>query len=106
MYRKYWSGLRVRAGVHTGLSDIRHDEVTKRYDYYGSTSNTAARTESVAHGGQVLLTGAAYMALSAAERAGIDVTALGPVELRGVPQPVEMYQLNAVPGGHLISCGW
>ncbi|KAH9600962.1 Leucine-binding protein domain [Trypanosoma melophagium] len=98
VYRQYWNGLRVRAGMHTGLADIRHDEVTKGYDYYGSTSNTAARTESVANGGQVLLTRAAYMALSTAEREQVDVTALGPVALRGVPKPVEMYQLDAVPG--------
>ncbi|CCD19111.1 Adenylate and Guanylate cyclase catalytic domain [Trypanosoma vivax] len=98
VYRQLWSGLRVRAGVHTGLCDIRHDEVTKGYDYYGGTSNMAARTESVAHGGQVLLTRAAYMALTADERARLDVTPLGAVPLRGVPEPVEMYQLNAVPG--------
>ncbi|ORC86660.1 receptor-type adenylate cyclase, partial [Trypanosoma theileri] len=98
VYRQYWNGLRVRVGVHTGLADIRHDEVTKGYDYYGSTSNTAARTESVANGGQVLLTRAAYMALSTAEREQLDVTALGAVALRGVPKPVEMYQLDAVPG--------
>ncbi|EKF33309.1 receptor-type adenylate cyclase, putative, partial [Trypanosoma cruzi marinkellei] len=87
-----------RVGVHTGLSDIRHDEVTKGYDYYGGTSNMAARTESVGNGGQVLLTRAAYMALSAAEREQVEVTALGGVALRGVPVPVEMYQLDAVPG--------
>ncbi|KEG05828.1 putative receptor-type adenylate cyclase, partial [Trypanosoma grayi] len=89
---------RVRVGVHTGLCDIRQDEVTKGYDYYGWTSNTAARTESVGNGGQVLLTGAAYVYLSTAEREQLDVTALGGVALRGVPVPVEMYQLNAVPG--------
>ncbi|KEG13507.1 adenylyl cyclase [Trypanosoma grayi] len=98
VYRAYWNGLRVRVGVHTGLCDIRHDEVTKGYDYYGRTSNTASRTESVGNGGQVLLTGAAYLALSTAEREQLDVTALGGVALRGVPVPVEMYQLNAVPG--------
>nr|CCC50113.1 putative receptor-type adenylate cyclase [Trypanosoma vivax Y486] len=98
VYKHMWSGLRVRAGVHTGLCDIRHDEVTKGYDYYGGTANLAARTESVAHGGQVLLTHAAYMALSTSEREQLDVTPLGPVPLRGVPKPVKMYQLNAVPG--------
>ncbi|PWV07785.1 putative receptor-type adenylate cyclase [Trypanosoma cruzi] len=98
VYRQYWNGLRVRVGVHTGLCDIRHDEVTKGYDYYGGTSNTAARTESVGNGGQVLLTRAAYFALSTAEREQVEVTALGAVALRGVPKPVEMYQLDAVPG--------
>ncbi|KAH8609217.1 Adenylate and Guanylate cyclase catalytic domain [Trypanosoma vivax] len=98
VYQQLWNGLRVRAGVHTGLCDIRHDEVTKGYDYYGGTSNMAARTESVAHGGQVLLTRATYMGLTASERQRLDVTPLGAVPLRGVPKPVEMYQLNVVPG--------
>ncbi|CCD13049.1 unnamed protein product [Trypanosoma congolense IL3000] len=98
VYRELWSGLRVRIGIHTGLCDIRHDEVTKGYDYYGRTPNMGARTESIANGGQVLLTHAAYMALSAAERDEFDVTSLGAVSLRGVPEPVEMFQLNAVPG--------
>ncbi|ORC83529.1 putative receptor-type adenylate cyclase [Trypanosoma theileri] len=44
------------------------------------------------------MTRAAYMALSTAEREQLDVTALGAVAPRGVPKPVEMYQLDAVPG--------
>ncbi|CCD12781.1 unnamed protein product [Trypanosoma congolense IL3000] len=98
VYRELWNGLRVRVGIHTGLCDIRHDEVTKGYDYYGRTSNMAARTESVANGGQVLLTRAAYLALSTVEREHVSVTSLGAIALRGVPDPVEMYQLDAVPG--------
>ncbi|RNF02680.1 adenylyl cyclase [Trypanosoma conorhini] len=38
------------------------------------------------------------MALSTAERGQVEVSALGAVALRGVPRPVEMYQLDAVPG--------
>ncbi|AAZ11036.1 receptor-type adenylate cyclase GRESAG 4, putative [Trypanosoma brucei brucei TREU927] len=98
VYRQLWNGLRVRVGIHTGLCDIRHDEVTKGYDYYGRTSNMAARTESVGNGGQVLMTRSTYLSLSGKEREQINVTPLGDVPLRGVPKPVEMYQLNAVPG--------
>ncbi|AAZ13549.1 receptor-type adenylate cyclase GRESAG 4, putative [Trypanosoma brucei brucei TREU927] len=98
VYSRLWNGLRVRVGIHTGLCDIRHDEVTKGYDFYGRTSNMAARTESIANGGQVLLTRSTYLSLSTSEREQLNVTALGDVPLRGVPKPVEMYQLNAVPG--------
>ncbi|CBH13844.1 receptor-type adenylate cyclase GRESAG 4,putative [Trypanosoma brucei gambiense DAL972] len=97
VYSRLWNGLRVRVGIHTGLCDIRHDEVTKGYDYYGRTSNMAARTGSVANGGQVLLTRSTYLAVTGGEREQLNVTALGDVPLRGVPKPVEMYQLNAVP---------
>ncbi|TPP55146.1 Adenylate and Guanylate cyclase catalytic domain family protein [Leishmania donovani] len=72
--------------------------VTRGYDYYGDTSNMAARTEAVANGGQVVATEAAWWALSNDERAGIAHTAMGPQGLRGVPFAVEMFQLNAVPG--------
>ncbi|CAG9572235.1 receptor-type adenylate cyclase a [Leishmania major strain Friedlin] len=97
-YAALWRGLRVRMGIHTGLTDIRYDEVTKGYDYYGDTPNMAARTEAVANGGQVLATEATWWALSNDERAGTAHTVMGPQGLRGVPFAVEMFQLNAVPG--------
>lgn len=93
-----WSGLRIRIGVHTGIADIRYDEITKGYDYYGSTSNTAARTEGLGAGGQVLLTEFTYAALSEEQRAQIEVLNLGQQCLRGVPEPLEMYELVVIPG--------
>ncbi|KAK7199350.1 receptor-type adenylate cyclase [Novymonas esmeraldas] len=97
-YEGLWRGLRVRMGLHTGLSDIRYDEVTKGYDYYGDTSNMAARTEAVANGGQVVATESTWWALSRVERAELSHTVMGPQGLRGVPYAVGMYQLNPVPG--------
>ncbi|KAK7199223.1 receptor-type adenylate cyclase [Novymonas esmeraldas] len=97
-YEGLWRGLRVRMGLHTGLSDIRYDEVTKGYDYYGDTSNMAARTEAVANGGQVVATETTWWALSDPERDAVSHTVMGPQGLRGVPHAVGMYQLNPVPG--------
>ncbi|AIN97049.2 receptor-type adenylate cyclase [Leishmania panamensis] len=97
-YAAVWCGLRVRVGVHTGLCDIRYDEVTKGYDYYGDTPNMAARTEAIANGGQVVATETAWWALSNEERAGAAHTAMGRQGLRGVPFAVEMFQVDAVPG--------
>eukprot|EP00744_Colponema_vietnamica_P003364 GILI01005169.1.p1 GENE.GILI01005169.1~~GILI01005169.1.p1 ORF type:complete len:923 (-),score=197.45 GILI01005169.1:856-3222(-) len=51
-----WRGLRVRCGINTAFGEIQRDEVADSYDYYGTVANTAARVESVAHGGQVVLT--------------------------------------------------
>ncbi|EPY25002.1 receptor-type adenylate cyclase A [Strigomonas culicis] len=93
-----WNGLRVRIGIHTGLADIREDETTHGFDYYGDTSNLAARTEAIGNGGQVLLTDAAWYALSETERASLTVKDLGLQALRGVPHPVNMFQLECVPG--------
>ncbi|CCW71393.1 unnamed protein product [Phytomonas sp. Hart1] len=97
-YGALWNGLRIRIGIHTGLSDIRHDIVTGGIDYYGETSNMAARTEAIGNGGQILLTEWAWWSLSHSERASFQCESLGPQKLRGVPCSVEVYQLNSVPG--------
>ena len=49
-------GIRVRMGIHYGAVEAVYDEVSKGYDYYGDTVNTAARVESVGFGGQILIT--------------------------------------------------
>ncbi|CAD2221771.1 hypothetical protein AGDE_09234 [Angomonas deanei] len=97
-YGAMWNGIRVRVGIHTGLSDIRCDDVTGGYDYYGETSNMAARTEAIGNGGQVVMTESTWWALSRSERDELDYKNMGPQGLRGVPYAVVMYQLNAVPG--------
>jgi class 3 adenylate cyclase/basic membrane lipoprotein Med (substrate-binding protein (PBP1-ABC) superfamily) len=58
-----WNGLRVRVGIAYGMCDGHKDPVTAGWDYFGTTVNTSARVESVAHGGQVLITAPAYQAL-------------------------------------------
>ncbi|CAG9583854.1 receptor-type adenylate cyclase a-like protein [Leishmania major strain Friedlin] len=93
-----WSGLRVRAGVHYGLVEVRFDNVTKGYDYYGNVVNTAARTESVSCGGQVICTSSVVKALTEEEQGMVQFVALGPHQLRGVAEPIEMYELRTVPG--------
>ncbi|TPP48439.1 Adenylate and Guanylate cyclase catalytic domain family protein [Leishmania donovani] len=89
-----WSGLRVRAGVHRGLAEVRFDDVTKGYDYYGNVVNTAARTESVSCGGQVICTSSVVEALTEEEQGTVQFVALGPHQLRGVAEPIEMYELR------------
>ncbi|CAD2221767.1 Adenylate and Guanylate cyclase catalytic domain containing protein, putative [Angomonas deanei] len=98
VYSALWNGLRVRVGIHTGLSDIRCDDVTGGYDYYGETSNMAARTEAIGNGGQVVMTESTWWALSDAEREQLRCTNLNSQALRGVPFNVEMYQLDSVEG--------
>jgi hypothetical protein len=91
-----WNGLRVRAGIHWGITDIRFDETTRGYDYYGTTTNVAARTESQASGGQILLTAAAVAALNADLRS--QVVSTGFATLRGVEEPVELFECPVVVG--------
>ncbi|KAG5464159.1 hypothetical protein LSCM1_00339 [Leishmania martiniquensis] len=93
-----WNGLRVRAGIHRGLAEVRFDEVTKGYDYYGNTVNIAARTESISCGGQVICTSSVVEALTEEEQKSIQLLALGAHQLRGVAEPIEMYEMCTVPG--------
>eukprot|EP00796_Vickermania_ingenoplastis_P007401 gene7401-5212_t len=101
-YKKKWNGLRVRIGIHTGMCDIRFDEVTKGFDYYGDTVNIAARTEATAMGGQILMTKSVWDILSeSGGEAGVQSLTIGDAGarvLRGVPMPVQMYEVEAVPG--------
>ncbi|EPY27366.1 hypothetical protein STCU_05787 [Strigomonas culicis] len=96
-----WNGLRVRVGVHTGVCECRYDQVMKGYDYYGDAVNTAARTESLGCGGQVLLTEATRAALTEEQLALTPMTPLGPQYLRGVSGTIDLYQLDTV-GGRLF----
>jgi class 3 adenylate cyclase len=84
-------GLRVRIGMHTGVPEVVFDEVSKGYDYYGSDVNLAARIESVASGGQILVSNS----VAAHVMAELKV-ALGPstkVQLRGFAEAVEVVHL-------------
>eukprot|EP00758_Cryptobia_borreli_P017941 Tbor_TRINITY_DN6237_c7_g2::TRINITY_DN6237_c7_g2_i2::g.2289::m.2289 len=88
-YSKLWNGIRVRIGINTGFGDIKKDETTGAYDYYGTVVNTAARVEAAGHGGQVLMTRATYdAALKDSPDLSQRVTELGSVDLRGLSEPV------------------
>eukprot|EP00668_Euglena_longa_P022616 GGOE01028173.1.p1 GENE.GGOE01028173.1~~GGOE01028173.1.p1 ORF type:complete len:1194 (-),score=380.68 GGOE01028173.1:340-3654(-) len=96
--RSCWNGLRVRVGIHYGLGDIQLDPVTKGYDYYGTVVNTAARIESICHGGQVGVSQEVYEAVreSLPDVVWAD---LGPQPLRGLTEPIRLHQ--ALPAGPL-----
>jgi class 3 adenylate cyclase len=89
-----WNGLRVRTGIHTGEADIVFDEVAKGYDYYGPMVNAAARVEATACGGQIHATAATIHALTTAQtQVDAEIVAVGTHELRGVPDPTELYDV-------------
>eukprot|EP00668_Euglena_longa_P028658 GGOE01035949.1.p1 GENE.GGOE01035949.1~~GGOE01035949.1.p1 ORF type:complete len:743 (-),score=255.83 GGOE01035949.1:430-2553(-) len=93
-----WNGLRVRVGIHHGLGDIQFDAVTKAYDYYGTVVNTAARIESVCHGGQVGVSQEVYDAVEG-HLPDVVWSDLGRQPLRGLSEPIQLYQ--ALPIGPL-----
>jgi predicted ATPase/class 3 adenylate cyclase len=89
----------VRMGLHTGACEERDR------DYFGPAVNRVARLESVAHGGQVLLSGATAELLSEALVSGalpdgVTLRDLGAHRLRDLGRPEQVFQLEAdfLPG--------
>lgn len=79
-------GLRIRAAVHSGACEERDG------DYFGTAVNRVARLLAIAHGGQVLVSGATHE-LVAGER--LDFRDLGAHRLKDLAQPERVYQLLA-----------
>ena len=92
--------LRVRIGAHkcTEVAPT-FDEVSKGYDYYGNDVNYSARVESIALGGEVIVSQRLQEEVAAAgpaEAAG-RLVEMGSAELKGIDGPQKLYRLS-VPG--------
>ncbi len=74
----------LRAGLHYG------PVVERAGDIFGSTVNVAARVTAKAAGGQIFMT---RPVADAATMSGLVVRALGPLALRNLSEPVELYKL-------------
>ncbi|HYI01783.1 adenylate/guanylate cyclase domain-containing protein, partial [Hyalangium sp.] len=90
-----YRGLRVRMGVHVGEPELRVDPRTGQVDYVGRMVNVAARVADAGHGGQVLLSGAAWAQLAGMqERLGRPaVRMLGSFRLKGISEPVPLLEI-------------
>jgi predicted ATPase/class 3 adenylate cyclase len=88
-------GLRVRMGVHVGEPECRVDGRTGRVDYVGRVVNAAARVSTAGHGGQVLVSGAAWaqVARSAEALGRHAVRPLGTFRLRGIESPFALVEV-------------
>ena len=87
--------IRVRMSLHTGVCEERDN------DYFGPVVNRAARLEAAAHGGQVLVSGAAAELLSETLPYGVGLRDLGPHRLKDLGRPERVFQLEAefLPSG-------
>ena len=81
--------IRVRMSLHTGVCEERDG------DYFGPVVNRAARLEAVAHGGQVLLSGATAELLSGSLPDGVSLADLGLHRLKDLGRPEQVFQLRA-----------
>ncbi len=73
--------LRVRMALHTGKVELRES------DYYGPTVNRCARLRSLAHGGQVLLSGVTAQLVANALPPGAYLKDLGTHRLKDLSAP-------------------
>jgi class 3 adenylate cyclase len=82
-----WSvPVRVRVGLHSG------EPARSETGYEGIIVHTAARVCSAAHGGQILLSASARDELDADVSRVAKVLPLGAHRLRGLPEPLELFQ--------------
>lgn len=91
-----YRGPRVRMGVHLGEPECRLDEETGEMDYVGRMVNVAARVVSAGHGGQVLLSGAAWARVEGKleELGQPRVHALGEYHLKGIEEAVTLVEVG------------
>ena len=93
--------MTARVGLHVGdvsLREIADDDVAqgaKRIEIEGLAKPFAARVMSMAHGGQTLLSDAARRAIGGALDAALQIESHGHYRLKGVAEPVEIFELGA-----------
>jgi adenylate cyclase len=75
----------ARVGIHAG------PVVFQEGDYFGRTVNIAARISEYARPGEVL---ASQEVVDAAELDGVVFTSIGPIELKGVSQPLTLHSVH------------
>jgi adenylate cyclase len=77
----------ARVGIHAG------PVVFQEGDYFGRTVNIAARIAEYARPGEVLVT---QEVVDAADLDGVGFTTIGPVELKGVAEPLDLRSVRRV----------
>src|SRR5689334_13541938 len=92
--RSYGAVVKIRVGMNSGEVVVRSIGSDLHMDYtaVGQTTHLAARMEQMAMAGSVLLTA---NALRLAE-GFVEVTPLGPLNVKGLSEPVEVFDLQAV----------
>ena len=96
VWRRHDLALRVRVGLNAGEVVVRviGNDLHMDYSAVGQTTHLAARMEQLAAPGSILLTAAALRLVEGLVR----VNALGPIPVKGLPEPVEVFELMGVTG--------
>ena len=96
MQESSWPGaggdVRLRVGLHSGRPTLTET------GYVGLAVHATARVGFAAHGGQILITSAVRSGLADEDAHGISLKRLGKWRFRGLPKPIELFQVDAVRG--------
>jgi class 3 adenylate cyclase len=87
-----WPGgadVRLRIGIHRGRPALTDT------GYVGIAIHAAARICFAAHGGQIVISGAVRTAAVDSLPAGVGLRSLGAWRFRGLPEPLELFQVDA-----------
>ncbi len=86
--------LQVRVGIHTGLAVVGDIETSafRTYSALGDALNVAARLQSMARPGTVVITAATLRLLGS----DVEVTSLGATDLKGRTASISAYQVEGV----------
>ena len=89
--------LDVGIGIAEGHATLGRVGFEGRFDYRatGTVVNLASRLCAQAEGGQILLAPRAYAAVTDL----VEVDAVGPLQLKGFPRPVETYNVKSLKAG-------
>jgi class 3 adenylate cyclase len=90
-WRKRGYDLGLGAGIAVGYATLGQIGFEGRYDYgaLGTVTSIAARLSDEATAGQILLSQRAYAALEGR----VDAREVGPLELKGLARPMDVYEL-------------
>ena len=94
VFRSHGVPLRIRVGLNSGEVVVRTIGSDLRMDYtaVGQTTHVAARMEQLADPGTTLLTHATLQLVEGY----VEVKARGPVPIKGLAEPIEVYDLVGV----------
>jgi class 3 adenylate cyclase len=81
--------VRLRIGLHRGRPALTET------GYVGLSVHAAARICFAAHGGQIVMSSAVGTAIHDALPDGVALRSLGAWRFRGLPEPVDMFQVDA-----------
>lgn len=91
---KFGRSVQFGIGINTGYAVVGNIGAKFRMDYtaIGDTVNTAARLESTAKPGQILMSQATYELV----KGRVEAAYLGEIKVKGKEQGVPVYQLNGI----------